>query len=208
MFKSVRTLFFSAFLSAVIKSDPGEDSSSPSTTPHTHSAPAFPGPPTLALAQPQPPRVPPTPTSHAPHLGPPYPLSTPDVLAQGMTSVPPSAPMHPGLHPAGMLQSSPALIKVRRPRHLSPFSADVFRFLRWISNSKGKARRGKQTPPLRRPTISSANRLRSLPRLSRNERPLAPPSSPKERPCSQIPSISWEAVWNPEGLFHRSAKSS
>lgn len=110
----------------MIKSDPGEDSSSPSTTPHTHSAPAFQGPPTLALAQPQPPRVPPTPTSHAPHLGPPYPLSTPDVLAQGMTSVPPSAPMHPGLHPAALLQSSPALIKVRRTPHLLLFSANVF----------------------------------------------------------------------------------
>uniref|UniRef100_H3CCY0 Bromodomain containing 4 n=1 Tax=Tetraodon nigroviridis TaxID=99883 RepID=H3CCY0_TETNG len=100
--------------SALIKSDPGEDSSSPSTTPHTHSAPAFQGPPTLALAQPQPPRVPPTPSSHAPHLGPPYPLLTPDVLAQGLTSVPPSAPMHLGLHPAALLQSSPALIKHRK----------------------------------------------------------------------------------------------
>ncbi|XP_076584478.1 bromodomain-containing protein 4-like isoform X2 [Chaetodon auriga] len=126
----------------ITKSDSGQDSSSPSTTPHTRgfsspsttpqtrAVPAPQGPSTLSLAQPQPqpqpqlqpqpqpqpqpPRVPPTPTSHAPHLGPPFPLSTPDVLAQGMTSVPPSAPTHPGLHPAPMLQSSPALIKQRK----------------------------------------------------------------------------------------------
>ncbi|XP_078131500.1 bromodomain-containing protein 4-like isoform X2 [Sander vitreus] len=112
----------------ISKSDSGQDSSSPSTTPHTQSfsspsttpqtrAPPTPqGPPVLSLAQPLtlPPRVPPTPTSHAPHLGPPFPLSTADVLAQGMTSVPPPAPAHPGLHPAPMLQSSPALIKQRK----------------------------------------------------------------------------------------------
>uniref|UniRef100_A0A8C9WU79 Bromodomain containing 4 n=2 Tax=Sander lucioperca TaxID=283035 RepID=A0A8C9WU79_SANLU len=92
--------------------------SSPSTTPQTRAPPTPQGPPVLSLAQPvtlpQPPRVPPTPTSHAPHLGPPFPLSTADVLAQGMTSVPPPAPTHPGLHPAPMLQSSPALIKQRK----------------------------------------------------------------------------------------------
>ncbi|KAM7394609.1 hypothetical protein PAMP_021400 [Pampus punctatissimus] len=110
----------------ISKSDSGQDSSSPSTTPHTrgfssptttpqtHASPAPQGPPALALAQPQPPRVPPTPTSHAPHLGPPFPLSTPDVLAQSMTSVPPPGPTHPGLHPAPMLQSSPTLIKQRK----------------------------------------------------------------------------------------------
>lgn len=122
------TIFLFIFvLPAMIKSDTGQDSSSPSTTPHTRGfsspstapqirpTPSSQGPPTLALAQPQPPRVPPTPTSHAPHLGPPYPLSTPEVLAQGMmTSVPPPALTHPGLHPAPLLQSSPALIKVRR----------------------------------------------------------------------------------------------
>ncbi|XP_040891694.1 bromodomain-containing protein 4-like [Toxotes jaculatrix] len=114
----------------ITKSDSGQDSSSPSTTPHTRGfsspstnpqtrpAPAPQGPPTLPLVQPQPqpqppPRVPPTPTSHA-HLGPPFPLLTQDVLAQGMTSVPPPAPTHPGLHPAPMLQSSPALIKQRK----------------------------------------------------------------------------------------------
>ncbi|XP_032384391.1 bromodomain-containing protein 4 isoform X3 [Etheostoma spectabile] len=118
----------------ISKSDSGQDSSSPSTTPHTQSfsspsttpqtraPPTSQGPPVLSLAQPlnlplaqpQPPRVPLTPTSHAPHLGPPFPLSTADVLAQGMTSVPPPAPTHPGLHPAPMLQSSPALIKQRK----------------------------------------------------------------------------------------------
>ncbi|XP_049901610.1 bromodomain-containing protein 4-like isoform X4 [Epinephelus moara] len=124
----------------ISKSESGQDSSSPSTTPHTRgfsspsttphtrTAPTPQGPPALSLAQPlalpmalpmalaqaQPPRVPPTPASHAPHLGPPFPLSTPDVLAQGMTSVPPPAPTHPGLHPAPMLQSSPALVKQRK----------------------------------------------------------------------------------------------
>ncbi|XP_034739967.1 bromodomain-containing protein 4-like isoform X3 [Etheostoma cragini] len=118
----------------ISKSDSGQDSSSPSTTPHTQSfsspsttpqtraPPTSQGPPVLSLAQPlnlplaqpQPPRVPLTPTSHAPHLGPPFPLSTADVLAQSMTSVPPPAPTHPGLHPAPMLQSSPALIKQRK----------------------------------------------------------------------------------------------
>ncbi|XP_029356626.1 bromodomain-containing protein 4-like [Echeneis naucrates] len=106
----------------IIKSESGQDSSSPSTTPHTqgfsspsttphtHPAPTPPGAPTLPLSQPQPlPRVPPTPPSH--HLGPPFPLSTPDVLVQTMTSVPPT---HPGLHPAPMLQSAPALIKQRK----------------------------------------------------------------------------------------------
>lgn len=112
------------FPALITKSDSGQDSSSPSTTPHTRgfSPPstlpqtcAAPPPPAHPLSQPQlPPRVPPTPTSHAPHLGSPYPLSTPDVLAQGMTSVPLPAPTHQGLHPAPMLQSSPALIKVRR----------------------------------------------------------------------------------------------
>ncbi|KAI3352525.1 hypothetical protein L3Q82_005472 [Scortum barcoo] len=113
---------------AITKSDSGQDSSSPSTTPHTRgfsspsaTAPSRAGPqgtPTLPLTSPlvppQPPRVPPTPTSHASHLGPSFPLSTPDVLTQSMTSVPPPAPAHPGLHPAPMLQSSPALIKQRK----------------------------------------------------------------------------------------------
>lgn len=111
----------------ITKSDSGQDSSSPSTTPHTlgfssssatpqtHATPTSQVLPPLPLAQPQPPpRVPPTPPSHTPHLGPQFPLSTPDVLAQGMTSVPPPAPTHPGLHPAPMLQSSPALIKQRK----------------------------------------------------------------------------------------------
>ncbi|XP_029992182.1 bromodomain-containing protein 4-like isoform X3 [Sphaeramia orbicularis] len=108
------------------KSDSGQDSSSPSTTPHTRgfsspastqqtgATPAPQAPPTLPLLQSQPPRVPPTPASHAPHLGPPFPLSTPDGLPQGMTSVTPPAQTHPGLHPAPMLQSSPALIKPRK----------------------------------------------------------------------------------------------
>ncbi|XP_037328574.2 bromodomain-containing protein 4-like isoform X3 [Pungitius pungitius] len=105
------------------KSDSGQDSS-PSTTPHargfsspsnmvpTHAVPPPQGPPALTLSQP--PRVPPTPSSHAPHLGPPFPLSTPDVLVQGVTSVPPPALTHPGLPPAPVLQSPPALIKQQR----------------------------------------------------------------------------------------------
>uniref|UniRef100_A0A3Q3D435 Bromodomain containing 4 n=1 Tax=Hippocampus comes TaxID=109280 RepID=A0A3Q3D435_HIPCM len=64
----------------------------------THASPT---PPVLA----QPPRVPPTPTAHAPHLGPPYPLSTAGVLPQGMTAVAPPAAAHPGLHPSSMLKS-------------------------------------------------------------------------------------------------------
>ncbi|CAJ1053873.1 bromodomain-containing protein 4-like isoform X4 [Xyrichtys novacula] len=122
----------------LIKSDSGQDSSSPSTTPHTRgfsspsttpqprSIPTTPGPPALTQPQPQPqpqpqlqpqpqpPRVPPTPPSHTPHLGPPFSLSTPDVLTQGMTSVLPAAPTHPSLHQAPMLQSSPALVKQRK----------------------------------------------------------------------------------------------
>ncbi|XP_078146896.1 bromodomain-containing protein 4-like isoform X3 [Centroberyx gerrardi] len=116
------------------KPDSGQDSSSPSSTPHTRGfssppttphtrAPALtptpPGPPSLPLAlppqaPPQPPRVPPTPPSHAPQLGPPFPLSTLDVLAQGLTSVPPPPPAHPGLHPPPLPQSSAAPIKQRK----------------------------------------------------------------------------------------------
>ncbi|XP_029949883.1 bromodomain-containing protein 4-like isoform X2 [Salarias fasciatus] len=109
--------------------------SSPMPTPQTRAPPTPQGPPALPLVQPlaqpllplplplplpqplplaQPPRVPPTPTNHAPHLGPPFALSTPDVLAQGMTAVPPPAMTHPGLHPAPLLQSSPTLIKQRK----------------------------------------------------------------------------------------------
>ncbi|KAM9793067.1 bromodomain-containing protein 4-like [Neosynchiropus ocellatus] len=111
---------------ASIRSDSGQDSSSPATTPHTrgfsspattpqtHSSPHPQGPPALSLAQPQLPRVPPTAISHAPHLGPPFPLSTPVILAQGMTSVPPQASIPQNIQPAPMLQSSPALVKQRK----------------------------------------------------------------------------------------------
>ncbi|KAM6941308.1 bromodomain-containing protein 4-like isoform 1-T2 [Lycodopsis pacificus] len=102
----------------ITKSDSGQDSSSPSTTPHTRgfsspsvtpqTRPAPPAPPQGPPALSHPPRVPPTPPSHVPHLGPPFPLSTPDVLAQVVTSVPPPAPTHL------MLQSPPALIKQRK----------------------------------------------------------------------------------------------
>ncbi|CAB1344216.1 unnamed protein product [Coregonus sp. 'balchen'] len=82
------------------KSDSGQDSSasstphtrgfsSPSPSPQTRGLPVSQGPPTLPLALPlqtQPPRVPPTPPSHAPQLGPPFPISPLDVLAQGLTS--------------------------------------------------------------------------------------------------------------------------
>ncbi|XP_029909776.1 bromodomain-containing protein 4-like [Myripristis murdjan] len=118
----------------ITKPDSGQDSSSPSTTPHTRGyssssttpqtrtpalTPTPQGPPNLALAlppqtQPQPPRVPPTPPSHAPQLGPPFPLSTLDVLAQGLTSVPPPPSAHPGLHPTSLPQSSTAPIKQRK----------------------------------------------------------------------------------------------
>ncbi|KAM3623347.1 uncharacterized protein V6R79_009993 [Siganus canaliculatus] len=97
------------------ESDSGQDSSPsttqhtqgfspPSATPQNRGLPDSQGPLGLAL----------TPSSHAPLLGPSFPLSTPDVLAQGMTSVPPPVQTHPGLHPAPMLQSSPALIKQRK----------------------------------------------------------------------------------------------
>ncbi|XP_032418942.1 bromodomain-containing protein 4-like isoform X2 [Xiphophorus hellerii] len=68
----------------------------------------------LSQIQTQHPRVPPTPTNHASHLGPQFALSTPDVLGPGMTSVPPLAMTHPGLHPPPVLQSSPALIKQKK----------------------------------------------------------------------------------------------
>ncbi|XP_061627872.1 bromodomain-containing protein 4-like isoform X3 [Phyllopteryx taeniolatus] len=100
-------------------SESSQDLSSPSSTPHTRS---FSSPSTLpqthasstppALAQP--PRVPTTPTAHAPHLGPPYPLSIGGILPQGMTAVAPPAVTHPGLHPSPMLQNAPALIKQRK----------------------------------------------------------------------------------------------
>ena len=116
--------------------DSGQDSSSPSTTPHTRDyssssstphtrapplTPTPQGPPNLPLALPshglaQPPRVPPTPPSHAPQLGPPFPLSTLDILAQGLTSVPPPASAHTtalsGLHPNQPQQNPAAPIKV------------------------------------------------------------------------------------------------
>ncbi|XP_057698999.1 bromodomain-containing protein 4-like isoform X2 [Corythoichthys intestinalis] len=94
-------------------------SPSPSNTPHTRgfSSPsalaqthASSTPPALA----QPPRVPPTPTAHAPHLGPSYPLSTAGILPTGMTTVAPPAVTHSGLHPSPMLQSAPAVIKQRK----------------------------------------------------------------------------------------------
>ncbi|XP_015238721.1 PREDICTED: bromodomain-containing protein 4-like isoform X3 [Cyprinodon variegatus] len=134
--------------SLMTMSDSGQDSSSPSTTPHTRgfSSPATTphtrGTPTQPVAQllPQPlvpplhqplpqtlaqplalpqvqtqlPRVPPTPTNHASHLAATFPLSTPDVLAQGMTCVPPPALTHPGLHPAPVLPSSPVPVKPRK----------------------------------------------------------------------------------------------
>lgn len=105
-------LLFSLLPALISKSDSGQDSSSPSTTPLSHAQPKPQGPPTLALAQPQLPRVPPT-SSHAPQLGPPYPLLTPDVITQSITSVPPPSLLHPGLHPPPMLQNTPAVIKVR-----------------------------------------------------------------------------------------------
>ncbi|KAM3864552.1 bromodomain-containing protein 4-like [Diretmus argenteus] len=118
----------------ITKPDSGQDSSSPSSTPHTRGfsspstasqtraptlTPTPQGPPNLPLAlppqaQPQPPRVPPTPPSHAPQLGPPFPLSTLDILAHGLTSVPPPAPPQPGLHPTPLPQSSAAPVKQRK----------------------------------------------------------------------------------------------
>uniref|UniRef100_A0A3Q1HDW4 Bromodomain containing 4 n=1 Tax=Anabas testudineus TaxID=64144 RepID=A0A3Q1HDW4_ANATE len=135
--------------------------SSPSTTPQTRTAPA---PPAHPLSQPQPPpRVPPTPTSHAPHLGSPYPLSTPDVLTQGMTSVPLPTPTHQGLHPAPMLQSSPALIKQR----------------------KSQKRKADTTTPTANDQLSESSPVsaEALPR--RENRPLKQPKRDASQPDSQ-----------------------
>ncbi|KAJ3615253.1 hypothetical protein NHX12_018821 [Muraenolepis orangiensis] len=119
--------------------DSAQESSSPSTTPHTQDyssssstphtrvpPPPTPtqGPPHLPLAPPhlplalpsqgqtQPPRVPPTPPFHAPQLGPPFPLSTLDVLAQELASVsPPATTTLSTLHPNQLQQNSVAPIK-------------------------------------------------------------------------------------------------
>ena len=261
--------FFLVFPALITKSDSGQDSSSPSstphtrgfssppTTPHTRPAPTPQGPPTLALAQPlsqplvqpvvqplfqpmfqpmfqplfqpmvqpliqpsiqpllqpqPPPRVPPTPSSHA-HLVSPFPLSTTDVLAQGLTSAPPSAPTHPGLLPVPMLQSSPALIKVRKWRtHYWNAQAHSYVIVPTsdlcCSNSKERARRGKQTPPPPPPTTSSVNHLPSPPRLGPVETAFVRWSNPNETRRSRTLSITWWPVWRREGCPPRIVRSS
>ncbi|XP_028307198.1 bromodomain-containing protein 4-like isoform X2 [Gouania willdenowi] len=110
----------------ITKSDSGQDSSSPSTTPHTRgfSSPTTPQTraaltpqplPTLPQSQPQHPHLPPTPTNHTTHLGPQFSLITTDVMSHSLTSGPPSSVVtHPGLHPAPLLPSSPVLVKQRK----------------------------------------------------------------------------------------------
>ncbi|KAM4584542.1 bromodomain-containing protein 4-like isoform 1-T1 [Odontesthes bonariensis] len=152
------------------KSDSGQDSSSPSTTPNTRgfsspsTTPQPRGPPAPPLTLPQPPRVPPTPTNHVPHLGPPFPLPTPDVLTQGMTSVPPPAVTHPGLLPAPMLQSSPALIKQR----------------------KSQKRKADTTTPTANDQLSESPPVSDATRPRRdNNRPLKQPKRDPSQPDSQ-----------------------
>ncbi|KAM4595691.1 bromodomain-containing protein 4-like isoform 1-T2 [Fundulus diaphanus] len=201
--------------SLMTMSDSGQESSSPSTTPHTRgfsspsTTPHARGTPTLPLAQPlvhplaqplpqilaqpssqplpqilaqplsqplpqtlpqalalpqvqtQPPRVPPTPTNHTLHLGPPF---SPDVLAQGMTSVPPPAMTHPGLHPAPVLQSSPALIKPR----------------------KSQKRKADTTTPTANDQLSESPPVSDVTRARRDStRPLKQPKRDSPQPDSQ-----------------------
>ncbi|XP_061086333.1 bromodomain-containing protein 4-like, partial [Conger conger] len=102
-----------------LNSKPGSAQASPSTPPHTRGlssgvsiGPPILGPPSLGpptLAPPPPPiqtlptRLPPTQTTHAPHLGPPYSLGPHDCITQPpiLTSVPPPVPVPP----APILQS-------------------------------------------------------------------------------------------------------
>ncbi|CAL8236655.1 unnamed protein product [Boreogadus saida] len=156
--------------------DSGQDSSSPSTTPHTRDyssssstphtrapplTPTPQGPPNLPLALPshglaQPPRVPPTPPSHAPQLGPPFPLSTLDILAQGLTSVPPPANSHntalSGLHPNQLQQNPTAPIKQRKSQKrkadtTTPTANDQLSESSPVSSADPRPRREVSRPP-------------------------------------------------------------
>ncbi|KAM4604470.1 bromodomain-containing protein 4-like isoform 2-T3 [Polymixia lowei] len=169
----------------ISKPDSGQDSSSPSTTPHTRGfsspssapqtralalTPTPQGPPNLPLAlppqpQPQPPRVPPTPPSHAPQLGPPFPLSTLDVLAQSLTSVPPPAPALSSLHPNQLQQSSAAPIKQR----------------------KSQKRKADTTTPTANDQLSESSPISSVEPRPRREsiRPLKQPKRDASQPDSQ-----------------------
>ncbi|XP_056135842.1 bromodomain-containing protein 4-like isoform X2 [Lampris incognitus] len=169
----------------ITKTDSGQESSSPSTTPHTRgfSSPSTApqtrtpsltstqqGPPSLPLAHPpqaqqQPPRVPPTAPSHAPQLGPPFPLSTLDVLAQGLTSVPPPAPAHSGLHPSQLPQSPAAPIKQR----------------------KSQKRKADTTTPTANDQLSESSPISSVEIRPRREtnRPLKQPKREVSQPDSQ-----------------------
>ncbi|XP_036795933.1 bromodomain-containing protein 4 isoform X7 [Oncorhynchus mykiss] len=164
------------------KSDSGQDSS-PSSTPHTRgfsslspgpqtrSLPVSQGPPTLPLALPpqtQPPRVPPTPPSHAPQLGPPFPISPLDVLAQGLTSVPHHPPAHPGLHPA-----APPI-----PQSIAPPA----------KQRKSQKRKADTTTPTANDQLSESSPVATEPPRPRREsssRPLKQPKRDPAQPDSQ-----------------------
>uniref|UniRef100_A0A8K9UY68 Bromodomain containing 4 n=1 Tax=Oncorhynchus mykiss TaxID=8022 RepID=A0A8K9UY68_ONCMY len=156
--------------------------SSPSSTPHTRgfsslspgpqtrSLPVSQGPPTLPLALPpqtQPPRVPPTPPSHAPQLGPPFPISPLDVLAQGLTSVPHHPPAHPGLHPA-----APPI-----PQSIAP-----------PAKRKSQKRKADTTTPTANDQLSESSPVATEPPRPRREsssRPLKQPKRDPAQPDSQ-----------------------
>ncbi|KAM9491959.1 bromodomain-containing protein 4-like isoform 2-T8 [Salvelinus alpinus] len=154
------------------KSDSGQDSS-PSSTPHTRGfsspspgpqtrgLPVSQGPPTLPLALPpqsQPPRVPPTPPSHAPQLGPPFLVSPLDVLAQSLTSVPHHPPAHPGLHPAAppILQSEAPPAKQRKSQKrkadtTTPTANDQLSESSPVATEPPRPRRESSSRPLKQP---------------------------------------------------------
>ncbi|XP_055763222.1 bromodomain-containing protein 4-like isoform X3 [Salvelinus fontinalis] len=164
------------------KSDSGQDSS-PSSTPHTRvfsspspgpqtrGLPVSQGPPTLPLALPpqsQPPRVPPTPPSHAPQLGPPFLVSPLDVLAQSLTSVPHHPPALPGLHPA----APPILQSVAPP----------------AKQRKSQKRKADTTTPTANDQLSESSPVATEPPRPRREsssRPLKQPKRDPAQPDSQ-----------------------
>ncbi|XP_029546029.1 bromodomain-containing protein 4 [Salmo trutta] len=159
------------------KSDSGQDSS-PSSTPHTRGfsspspgpqtrgLPVSQGPPTLPLALPpqtHPPRVPPTPPSHAPQLGPPFPVSPLDVLAQGLTHVPHQPPAHPGLHPA----APPILQSIAPP----------------AKQRKSQKRKADTTTPSANDQLSESSPVATEPPRPRRESSNRPLKQPKREPA-------------------------
>ncbi|XP_045566045.1 bromodomain-containing protein 4 isoform X3 [Salmo salar] len=159
------------------KSDSGQDSS-PSSTPHTRGfsspspgpqtrgLPVSQGPPTLPLALPpqtHPPRVPPTPPSHAPQLGPPFPVSPLDVLAQGLTHVPHHPPANPGLHPA----APPILQSIAPP----------------AKQRKSQKRKADTTTPTANDQLSESSPVATEPPRPRRESSNRPLKQPKREPA-------------------------